>query len=239
MTRLLVTGDSHAHAVRWGLLARQKAGDAPDFVRAKALGTGRHMREPFFVRVGDTIRFTIDEYKRSIEAIWAADDRVYAFSMGMHTPSMFNHAMWQTKVPWRVCEGLTPLSDAVVAEISLATWPYVLSFYETCLALRVRFFVIPCPPPRRSHPCIARGVKPRTVIEVDRLFRQTMAAWFSERQISLLPLPEGLTDEDGFLRSDFEASYPGDHHHGNVIYGARMLDVIQREFTNYQLSAAD
>jgi hypothetical protein len=240
LKKLIVTGDSHAIALREGLRGLEK--DTSFEVEARRLGTGRHMLQPFFRNTGSEIRFIVDDYTKSHDLFAVGNikknpDLVYGFSMGFHSAKLFSSNIWRSFAPWNLADSvnLAPVSIAAINAMIEAIWGEVLSFYENCIALGVEFFGIACPPPRRDHPCIEKGNDARVVAAVAQIAHDYMEKWLADRGRRCVRVPETTIDQGGFLREQFIRIAPNDTHHGNADYGELMMRDVIGEFANQYL----
>jgi hypothetical protein len=238
--KLVICGDSHAEVLAWARSIIAK--DSPELVDDVAVGpfgNGRYLGEPFFNEQDGTIKFIREDYAANYEALAGGPlrqsaDIVHGFSMGFHTAPLFLHATWRSHVPWRLSSklGMPPVSDSVVVAMADHIWRYMREFYATAIRLKIRFFVIAAPPPRRSHVCIQQGTAPETVIEVDRIFRDSVAKWLTERGITYIVPPKATIDSEGFMLPQYEPlDAPRDYHHGNESYGVVALREILEQIS--------
>ena len=233
--KLIICGDSHTEALVWARANIAK--DSPNTVEHVSVGpfgNGRYLGLPFFTEDGDAIKFDREDYAANYELLSGGplrrrDDVVHGFSMGFHTAPLFRHPMWRTHLPWRLCQGndAVPVSDATLIAMADHIWRYMRAFYETAIRLKIEFFVVAAPPPRRSHICIQQGTASQTVLEVDRVFRESVANWLTARGIEYVLPPPVVVDPEGFLLPQFEPlEIARDYHHGNGAYGIAMLREI-------------
>jgi hypothetical protein len=237
--KLVICGDSHTDAlVSARAIIEKESSRAVRDVAVGTFGNGRYLGEPFFTEHENTIRFLRDDYNANYEMLSGGPlcrraNILHGFSMGFHTAPLFRQPMWRTFLPWRLCKNAAagiPVSDAITVAIGDHIMRYMRAFFESLLRLKIDFFVIAAPPPRRSHLCIQEGTAPQTVLEVDRLHRQSTAKWLAERNVAyVLPPPQSM-DADGFMLPQFETTaIARDYHHGNEAYGVLMLrDILAR-----------
>src|SRR5690348_15391705 len=89
---LRIIGDSHVAALAIGWHHLLTEGLNADFdVRIGCLGSGVYLPTPFFVRDGDAIRWTCEEYAKGFLSIAGSDTlmhepaTVYGLCLGFHT----------------------------------------------------------------------------------------------------------------------------------------------------------
>lgn len=233
--KLVICGDSHTECLVWARSVIER--EDPDAVRHVSVGpfgNGRYLGQPFFSVSDDTIKFDREDYAANYELLSGGplrrrDDIMHGFSMGFHTAPLFRQLIWRTHLPWRIWHGgdTLPVSDNCLIAMADHIWRYMRAFYEAAIRQKINFFVICAPPPRRTHLCISQGTAERTVIEVDRIFRQSVAKWLTDRRIQYIPPPAATMDADGFMLRQYEPlELARDFHHGNGAYGVLMLREI-------------
>lgn len=228
---LRVMGDSHvaALAVGWRDLATH-AVKTDLSLSIGYLGSGVYLSSPFFFLGNDEIRWTCEEYAKGFlnlagrERMTREPGIIYGLCLGFHTGEIVRLPSWRDFRPWRTsAPTLVPVSDAIVREAVKEYSRYVIEFYDVMLQLEIPFFVIQAPPFRKQHWCIAlEGTRPDVAIEIDRLFRETMANELAARGIVNVPPPRITMDEQGFLLPEYEIG-GDDPHHANGEYGKLMI----------------
>lgn len=234
--RLIITGDSHCVALKQGLhLLNEKTADLPDGMIVNALGNGYYMNMPFSEVDAECVKFTYPEYKKTFEGFGIGeigehnDDMVFGFSMGLNSPPAFRDPMWRTYAPWSLSEqtGLKPVFSDVLPNLFLPKWRHIQAFLQSCIHLKVPFFVISGPPPKRTHDCIQKdGTDENVVLEVNRLYRKTVENWLTAQGVQVVHTPDEVLEDSGFLAPEFHHPDPEDQHHANAKYGEIYLKKI-------------
>ncbi len=146
--------------------------------------------------------------------------------MAFTTTIFVRMEVWLRHRPWRVWrKGLLPLSDAVVREIALDHFAYVIAFFQALRALGIRFAALEAPPPRRDELSIP-DIGSDALLEIDRLGRQAVAEALGAIGVAIVSAPDDAYEGAagaGFLRPDFYKIGRDDFHHANVGFGRMML----------------
>lgn len=227
--KFVITGDSHTKSLSDAFEAAPPRTDIE--ITCKPVCSGAAFREPFHEVTREGVRFTDAAYQKRLEILSgsrhfvASPDMRYGLMMGFHTAGIYRDPTWVRHAPSGLAAklGLQAVSSQVIRAIGLDRQRNVLAFFEALKAAGVNFFAMSAPPPRRSHPCLRRGISAATLLTVDKLARTACADRLREAGIPILLPPEQTIDPEGFLLPPYEQKEKGDHHHANVTYGAIML----------------
>lgn len=194
--------------------------------------SGRAFELPFHEGAGPSLRLRVpDEFKHiripdGFDLTNLAGDRVFVFSFGVFPVRLVSSATWRHHAPWRLADGLAPISDGLLREMIWQDAAAPLRFFSDIGD--VRAVAVQAPPPRADHPIIHDlGVRPEIVAAVDSAYRQVMTEKIERLGIEVVA-PPASTWHAGFLRDDLKSERAGDTHHANRAYGRLMIGEIDR-----------
>ncbi len=231
---LRVMGDSHVASLVQGWHKISMAGIKVDLnVSIGILGSGVYLASQFFLLEEDKIRWTCEDYAEGFlrvsgqQTMTHEPSVIYGLCVGFHTGEIVRVPAWREFRPWRVsAPTLVPVSDGVVRESVKEYSRYAIEFYDAMLRLEIPFFVIQAPPFRKEHWCIAlEGTRPDVAIEIDRLYRETIADELAARGIVNVPPPPITMDDKGFLLPEYAVG-GDDPHHANGEYGELLMKQV-------------
>jgi hypothetical protein len=224
--KIWVIGDSHVRALRQGWERMEKPDHEIKFGTV-GMADELHTAPAFYEERHGKVYVTKEHVMQKLCSVVGQDhlqpgDALYGVCMGTHLPRIFRSTGWQKFAPWSVAEevGLQPLSAATLESFFAHELQHVLGFFEALNRCRVRFFVLSGPPPRRGHKAMAeRGTPRKVVIEVTKLYGEYFREQLRARAIQLIDAPDGIADDDGFLKAEYERKLEGDESHANATYG--------------------
>lgn len=238
---LIVTGDSHALALREGLeLLEPPVRDILDrtfgSIVVGVIMAGFTVYEPFYRADTDSLlllgRFgnRFAALTNSDGVIHRNDERRFAFSFGFHLFGL-NHRLFGCGPMWdRFSTVADPsrqfLSVAVMTEIILHYGRYLIGFVEELTKLNVSFVMIGPPPVQRAfQEHIAEKMTAPGTVKLQELFWAVMGNAFDERRVPYVLAPDE-TMTDGVLRPDFRRIQAHDVNHGNNRFGAAIWNQV-------------
>ena len=125
----------------------------------------------------------------------------------------------------------THVSQGLLHEMIVNNKRWALAFFDDLLSVGVSFFVMSAPPPRNEY----RTPAPQ-VLRIHGLAQEYIRGELQSRGVDLVDPPPDTVDANGFLKARFRrVGTPDrpDRHHGNDLYGARMLErVVGHHFGN-------
>lgn len=238
MSKLIIVGDSHT-------LAYAEAFNAAPDAYASPLGGGLGIAKlfpcntalrPFFERTPEgglrLLRADAQETLAQLlgrNQIIPNDPNVYLFSLA-NTTIFLRAPFWKHYRPWRTpTAGLRPLSDAVVEQLALDFFKYVIALFTELREMGVAAAVVEAPPVRQDEPAIAEmGVE--TVLEITRLSRGALIKALADLDVTVVRPPEDSCEDGSFIGDQgllkpelWKRERSRDHHHANWKYGEMNL----------------
>jgi hypothetical protein len=230
--KVRVLGDSHATALHEAL---RLAPSRPLEIAVQRGGHGPHLHlaPKFFEMREGKVFFVKAELARLVQELlgrpWLEPDgTLFVLCMGINAPRVFRNQAFRRFAPWHVAgeTGMQPLSAAATERFFADDCQFVFGFFDALAACGIPFEVTAGPPPRRGHPCMRNGTPPRVVLEIHHMLKAFTRRHLAVRGYPFIDAPENVTDDDGFLRPEYELLVPGDDHHANARYGELHLTKI-------------
>lgn len=241
--KLRIAGNSHVGALKRGLdqaLAQQPT--RFEEVQVFPIVRAKLELEPFSRRVGDAVELTDPQSRthlRERAGVDQIDHGVWGICMGLHNVVLMRDPFWDQHAPsWIATGEEIPVSRSLCEAIVLAGQEHVRAFVLHLKEAGIPVFLISSPPLRRDHPSVASR-RAEVPLEVDRLARETLAAFAAQHEIPFVDYPAQALAEDGFLRAEFESTIirakgSRDRAHANEEYGAlmmrRVIDLAQQRW---------
>ena len=238
MSKLIIVGDSHT------LAYAEAFNETPDaYVSPLAGGLGiaklfpcNTALKPFFERTPEgglrLLRADAQEILAGLlerDQIIPHDPNVYLFSLG-NTTIFLRAAFWKQYRPWRtLAEGARPLSDALIEQLSLDFFKYVIALFAELKAMGVVAAAVEAPPVRFDEPAVAEmGVE--TVLEITRLSRAALVKALEAMDVPVIRPPHESCEDGSFIGDQgllkkelWTRDRSRDHHHANWKYGEMNL----------------
>jgi hypothetical protein len=193
-----------------------------------SFGSARHETDVFSERRGDAVGFLVEEYETAVRKntsrdVIAAGTR-WGFLQVNHNVRIYRHGTWLTYEPAAIARpGTIPVSHAALVAMIERDQRGVRRFFEQLKAAGVDFFAISAPPPRSDHRAIKRGVRPETILHIDRVAREVWSAFLADLGVETVQPPAESWTDEGFLDPRFNHHLAHDRHHANDDYGALMM----------------
>ena len=228
---LLILGDSHGGALRWGLsrldrTTRRKLRARFGPLRAGMLETGLYFLNRFhriedgglYFR-GNRAATALLEIGGRALPIRASDDTVFGFCFGLHIAHLMRDLTWKnfTLDPTDTTKFF--VSDSAYRDMCLSIQSNTLNFFRDAKAMGLRFFVLAAPPIREDFTTIYPDIgAPADVLAKVNRFREIMVEEFGSLNIPVVFPPSDVAS-GGFLRPWLAATRKDDAHHANYRYG--------------------
>lgn len=234
----LIIGDSHSITLRTAqeALAAQVArtndhtlpvgADAEITLTFRPMGRGDKFPHAFYIDRGTYAEIVEPGFLKRFERI--PEEGMSADWLGFSAPfhsSRIWRADWQAHVPWPLRKPGQQVSTSVVNQIIEDDLVHMLGFLDV-LHRNARVFVIESPAPFRHHRAVARNGTD-TVMLLHTQHRTWLLQALAQRGIPVITNDPDWLDADGFMHDEMRSAKGGDQHHGNSLYGQRMLARIR------------
>lgn len=230
--KILVTGDSHTAALKLGAdrLQAERAIPARVNIDVQQLGGGMSLTESFFIDKGDHAEMIRDEHQRRIKRLPVANDQeqydYYGICGPLHTIRLWrNKEYWQKFTPFAPHGDKAPVSAGLLRYVIEQDQRYILQLVELLKRVGVGVFVVEPPKPYRHH-SILELVDDDVIMYLDKYYRNTIRKKLVAWQVPIVDVPAACYDADGFMLERYRHDNPEDHYHGNVEFGALMINEI-------------
>jgi hypothetical protein len=238
--RILLFGDSHAHAVQRAIAKRHGKGQSA-LISAHSL-----LKQKNGVQLGS---ISLEHFLKLIGKLGEGD--VVVSMIGGN-----QHAVYSTIQHPRPFDFFTPEGDLPESAVEIIPYRAIEELFEHGLrkgdgrmleevraATRARVVHVLPPPPKQDNAHIVkyhettfrndlpeRGVSsPELRLKFWKLQSRILRKLCKEFQIEILMPPKRGVDPQGFLRPEF---YANDATHGNWRYGERVIREIERRYVN-------
>lgn len=236
--RILLFGDSHAHAVQRAIAKREGKGHSAP-ISAHSL-----LKEKNGIRVGST---SLEKFLKLIRGL--GPEHVVVSMIGGN-----QHAVYSTIQHPRPFDFFTPEGDVAEAAGEIIPYRAIEDVFEYGLrkgdgrmieevraATKARVVHVLPPPPKKENAHILkhhetifredlpqRGVSsPELRLKFWKLQSRILKKLCKEFQVEVMAPPKRAVDEEGFLRPEF---YANDATHGNWRYGERVIRELERRY---------
>lgn len=237
--KVLITGDSHTAAMRWGMDTLIQNGNDANLgcqVDIKPLGKGGGLTQPFFEDKGDfalMLQRTRRHFAKRLPDV--AEDGsgydYYAFSGLLHTVRIWRHKQdWANFTPLLSDEGQHPVSTSLLGHIIAEDQKYQMELVDLLLRLNCQVVVIEAPKPFKHHPLVQ--TKPEVVAYLDSFYRDYTKSRLQAKNVPVIEVPSFCYDDGGFMKEQFRSPKLSDSHHGNSEFGVIMINEVAKFVTN-------
>jgi len=236
--RILLFGDSHAHAVQRAIAKREGKGQSAP-ISAHSL-----LKEKNGIRIGST---SLEKFLKLIREL-EPEDVVVSMIGGNQ------HAVYSTIQHPQPFDFFTPDGDVAEEPSEIIPYRAIRDVFEYGLrkgdgrmiedvraATKARVVHILPPPPKKDNVHIAkhhetifredlpqRGVsRPELRLKFWKLQSRILKKLCKEFEVEVMVPPRRAVDEEGFLRPEF---YANDATHGNWRYGERVIRELERRY---------
>jgi len=221
--RVLLTGDSHLHALEAGRALLEGGKDARGIdVVIHPMGSGEWVRDPFFIDRGTYAELV--HPGRRIDQLPPAKEKfdLIGFSSPMHTARVWRMD-WHEYDIWSNAKYGAPnlISNDVFRKIIFDDVAQLLSLLEV-VNRTVEVFVVEAPWPFLHHKAVKLNGR-RRVSYINRFYRNYVRERLIENNIPLVEVERSWISPSGFMHSRFKSALEGDPHHANSEFGRLMM----------------
>lgn len=229
--RIMITGDSHAAALKLGVDMLMNQGGLPlDYkIVVKQLGNGNSLTAPFFIDKGDFAEMLNKDGRRT-KRLPCADENgeynYYGICAPLNTGRIWrNKTYWSKYTPFIPQGEQFPISTNLLRHIVLQDQFYIMQLIELLKRVGTNIFVIEAPKIFKKQPTLEQ-VNPKIISYVDDFYRTTMSQWLDSKAIPIINVPRNCYDAEGFMNDKFKSYNPTDRFHGNKEFGEVMIKKI-------------
>lgn len=230
---IYLMGDSHTTCM---LRAAKKMGEfwvGGERVKLAPLATARTLSQPIYQAKKGRLAFNDQMLRTRLRALSGkpnipdASPDYYGMSLGLHTFRVCINSMWAhySLREFASEDGKMPVSEGLLKEVFDQDSKNAISFYRLAKKKNIKVFAIDAPPLNRKILELT-GAKARTIAKIDTLYREYVRSQLRALNIPVVEVFNEAKAEDGFLSEDYVSEFDHDVRHGNVAYGARMLNQI-------------
>ena len=228
---VLITGGSHVVALNQGFKSLTESCEVPSTMRfqVKPLGGGLSIAGNFFRCRTDHVEITNPKFRARIERIPPAESSYDAVVL---STVLYSRPLWY-KEDWAayglpgMSKGRIPVSNSLLRRVILDDSKYLISFLKHLRNLGIAVCVVEGPRPFR-HNIEVQRVGPDTVRHLDARYRSLTMEVLAREDIPVIPLPDSVFDEEGFMLEEYRHDNPKDKTHGNAAFGRlMMLEVVR------------
>lgn len=221
-TPILVFGDSHAITIRGAAKKLKRTG------LSFGPTNGRSLLRPFASEKAGAV--TVDFPRWELHPPYSTTltpDRAYVFSGPFHTSRLARDPAWLKHCPlpiWERHPSSLPVTEDEIAALCDRSIGHMVRLLELASAHRIRIAVMESP---RLLPRLRQHWKGDVSVvgEVDRLLRRHVRRRLEGMDIPIIDTPP-QTYDGRWTRNEYAAVSETDVHHGNIDYGAAMLERI-------------
>lgn len=231
---VLIVGDSHTAALERGRQLLADSGALPEGIdwRIQPLGTGARMNTAFWHEDRGDAVIADPVYRQRLPKLPPDDPRPDAIGLSM--------PLWSGRVMRELISGDTVphdfgahdpgapgrrISNALFARIVAVDQQYILGLTRFLAGLGLPVFAIEPPGIFRDYRQLVR-VTPAHALALQARVRALQAEAVRRAGASVIPLPAGTIDADGFMKAEFRHDDPTDSHHANGAFGVLRLQQI-------------
>ena len=239
--RVRIFGDSHTSAMT---VACARAPVEGIDLKARMVGAAAdlHSAPPFFAVRDGRVHITKPGMAERLDKLLGCsylhrEGELYGLCMGMHAGRIFRNPAWSQFAPWTIAAelGLQPVTEGAMRTFFMDEAQHVFAFFDALAGCGIRFFILSGAPPRYDHRALKTGTSPRVVRDVVRAYRGFALGHVQSRGYRFIDIPEGVTDEEGFLKPEYHHAL--DQNHANWAYASLYLRKIAAELQRQALTA--
>ena len=229
--KILITGGSHVVALNQGFKHLAQSGEIPESleIRVRHLGGGLSVAGEFFRPRADHIEITNEKFRKKFKRIPPRD---VSYDMIALSTALYSRPLWN-KTDWAVygIPGLSddkiPISNSLLKRAIHDDHRHIIAFLSHLRSLGIAVCVVEGPRPF-LHNIEVRRAGADLVKQIDSLYRSLTLEALQREGIPVIPVPNAVFDEDGFMLDRYRHRNPKDKTHGNVEFGILMMrQVIQ------------
>jgi hypothetical protein len=157
----------------------------------------------------------------------------YIFSGPLHSSRFSRHPIWSNFIPFKIKDyqsQCTIISDNCFKQI-IHNWIHThIKISEMAKHRNLSIFILE-PPKLHQRAAEFCSIDIGYLRRIDELFRENAKDALTRAGAQIIPSPPE-TEENGFLRPEFESASIRDIHHGNAQYGKIALENIQNYLKN-------
>jgi hypothetical protein len=237
---IFITGDSHVGALKRGYQLLEAGGGLRTDISVvmRPLGSGIHLRTPFFIDHGDHAEITEPGYRQRVPVLpvrrllgkrviyCLAGPLNYILAGPNNKGPIWSSPTWRSY--W--VTGMPPTSErpfsvGMLRGVVFHQLRYQLQLMDMLLRLGERVCVVEAPGPFRHHPSLVRA-SAGTVAGIHALCRKMIMDELKRRTILVAAVPRECVDADGFMLDRYRSENPNDAHHANAEFGVLMIEQI-------------
>lgn len=229
--KILITGGSHVVALNRGLSHLTETGEIPASLefRVRHLGGGLSAAREFFRPRNDHVEITNAKFRKKFQRIppSGASYDMIALSTALYSRPVWNKTDWGIYGIPGFSEDKIPISSSVLRRAIYDDNRHIIAFLSHLRSLGIAVCVVEGPRPFR-HNIEVRRAGTDLVKRIDSLYRSLTLESLQREEIPVIPVPNTVFDEDGFMLERYRHGNPKDKTHGNVEFGILMMQQVVR-----------
>lgn len=236
MTIVVVTGDSHCAALKFGFDRLKNMPSSLD-IRFRPLGGGGQVPTPFYALEdgGSTVKIVCPRWwpRRfpDPEIDHNRNEVVYAVSMPLNTSRILRDFPWGDFVPWQVRNpDERALSQKLFEAVLWTDAKYAVEFIGALVNVGLNVVVLEGPHFFSDSPYL-RHARMDVCRYVSNSYRAMVRARLAEHSVSIVNQPPATLDENGCTQLRYHKD-ERDAHHGNAAFG----EIMMTELTNHVIA---